>query len=179
MEKWYVIFTRTGYENRIKNIFDSYFAHEKIKFWIPKRKIIERAKGRLAEKIKPLFPGYVFINVEMTDNLYYRISEILKKGVFLKEGERPASVEEEEIRLILSLTKNSDLIDISKGIKEGDRVKIIEGPLKGYEGLIKKIDVRKKRAKVMLSVAKQIKSVDLAIEVVEKPVLQPKVLIKV
>jgi len=50
---------------------------------------------------------------------------------------------------------------------EGERVKIIEGPLKGYEGLIKKIDKRKKRAKVIFSIAGELKSVDLAIEVME------------
>ncbi|MGH2330672.1 antiterminator LoaP [Thermoanaerobacter mathranii] len=166
MKKWYVIFTRGGFENKVKNIIQNCFKEE-VKLLVPKRKIIERVKGQPVEKIKLLFPGYVFVNAEMSDELYYKMSEVLKRGVFLKEGKRPAFVKEEEMKIILSLIKNSDLIDVSKGIMEGERVKIIEGPLKGYEGLIKKIDKRKKRAKVMLSIAGELKSVDLAIEVIE------------
>ncbi|MFV9567142.1 antiterminator LoaP [Thermoanaerobacter mathranii] len=166
MKKWYVIFTRGGFENKVKDIIQNCFKEE-VKLLVPKRKIIERVKGQPVEKIKLLFPGYVFVNAEMSDELYYKMSEVLKRGVFLKEGKRPAFVKEEEMKIILSLIKNSDLIDVSKGIMEGERVKIIEGPLKGYEGLIKKIDKRKKRAKVMLSIAGELKSVDLAIEVIE------------
>ncbi|WP_028992407.1 antiterminator LoaP [Thermoanaerobacter thermocopriae] len=166
MKKWYVIFTRGGFENKVKDIIQNCFKEE-VKLLVPKRKIIERVKGQPVEKIKLLFPGYVFVNAEMSDELYYKMSEVLKMGVFLKEGKRPAFVREEEMKIILSLIKNSDLIDVSKGIMEGERVKIIEGPLKGYEGLIKKIDKRKKRAKVMLSIAGELKSVDLAIEVIE------------
>ncbi|ADD02003.1 NusG antitermination factor [Thermoanaerobacter mathranii subsp. mathranii str. A3] len=166
MKKWYVIFTRGGFENKVKDIIQNCFKEE-VKLLVPKRKIIERVKGQPVEKIKLLFPGYVFVNAEMSDELYYKMSEVLKRGVFLKEGKRPAFVREEEMKIILSLIKNSDLIDVSKGIMEGERVKIIEGPLKGYEGLIKKIDKRKKRAKVMLSIAGELKSVDLAIEVIE------------
>ncbi|EGD50903.1 NusG antitermination factor [Thermoanaerobacter ethanolicus JW 200] len=167
MKKWYVIFTRSGYENKVRDIIESCFKQEEVKLLIPKRKIIEREKGQPVERIRLLFPGYVFVNAEMSDDLYYKMSDVLKRGIFLKEGKRPAFVKEEEMKIILSLTKNSDLIDLSKGIMEGERVKIIEGPLKGYEGLIKKIDKRKKRAKVMLSIAGELKSVDLAIEVIE------------
>lgn len=167
MKKWYVIFTRSGYENEVKNIIENCFSKEEVKLLIPRRKIIERVKGQRVEKIKLLFPGYVFVNADMNDELYYKMSKVLRLGVFLKEGEKAAFVKEEEMKIILSLIKNSDLIDISKGIMEGDKVKIIEGPLKGYDGFIKKIDKRKKRAKIMLSIGGESKSVDLAIEIVE------------
>lgn len=167
MKKWYVIFTRAGHEQNVRKLIEQSFSKEEIKLLVPKRKIIERKKGQRVEKIKLLFPGYVFIHTNMSDEVYYRIRNVLDFAVFLKDGFRPAHVKEDDMRVILSLTGYSDLIGFSKGINIGGRVKIIDGPLKGYEGLIESIDKRKGRAKVRLKVAGDLKVVDLGIYIVE------------
>lgn len=167
MKGWYVIFTRTGYEQNVRKLIEQSFMKEEMKLLIPKRKIVERKSGKRLEKIKLLFPGYVFVHTDMSDEMYHRIRNVLGSAVFLKEGFRPAYVSEDEMRVILSLTGRSDLIDFSKGINIGGRVKIIDGPLKGYEGLIASIDKRKGRAKVRLKVAGDLKVVDLGIYIVE------------
>jgi transcriptional antiterminator NusG len=170
MKMWYVLFTKSGCEEKVGKIIKKIWENE-IEVLIPRRKIIERIKGEEREKIKLLFPGYVFVKTEMTETKYHEITSVLKQGVFLKEDKMPASLKEEEMRVILNLTGGSDLIDVSRGVKEGDRVKIIEGPLLGYEGFIQKVDKRKKRAKVIFKVAGEVKTVDLGLEIVEKMVL--------
>jgi len=158
MKMWYVLFTKSGFEEKVERIIKRMWGSE-IEVFIPRRKIIEKTKGKEREKIKLLFPGYVFIKTEMTEAKYHEITSVLKQGVFLKEDKMPASVKEEEIKFILNLTGGSDLIDVSRGVKEGDRVKIIEGPLLGYEGFIQKVDRRKKRAKVIFKLAGEVKSI--------------------
>ncbi|WP_240495856.1 MULTISPECIES: antiterminator LoaP [unclassified Thermoanaerobacterium] len=169
-EKWYVIYTRTGDELKVKRLIELLFCKLKrksIRVLIPKRAIIERKGKNRVEKIKFLFPGYVFIKTCMSHELYNDIKRLPRFLKFLKDGIEPAEVREEEINIILALIGDSDIVGFSTGIKVGGKVKIIDGPLKGFEGLIEKIDKRKGRVKVRLNVSGNVNLVDLGIRIVE------------
>jgi len=169
-EKWYVIYTRTGDELKVKRLIELLFCKLKrksIRVLIPKRAIIERKGKNRVEKIKSLFPGYVFIKTCMSYELYNDIKRLPRFLKFLKDEAEPAEVREEEIKIILSLVGDSDIVGFSTGIKIGGKVKIIDGPLKGFEGLIEKIDKRKGRVKVRLNVSGNVNLVDLGIRIVE------------
>jgi transcriptional antiterminator NusG len=165
--EWYVIFTKTGEEGKLGKILEIFFCKKELKILIPRRKIIERKEKQKTEKIKLLFPGYVFIKTKMCNEVYNRINNIYKFAKLLKEESEPAVVREAEMRIILSLTGNSDLIGFSKGIDVGGRIKIIDGPLKGYEGLIEKIDRRKNRAKIRLNVIGDCRLIDVGIHIID------------
>ncbi|MGJ7044909.1 antiterminator LoaP [Thermoanaerobacterium thermosulfurigenes] len=170
-EKWYVIYTRTGDELKVKRLIELLFCNLKrksIRVLIPKRAIIERKGKNRVEKIKSLFPGYVFIKTCMSYELYNDIKRLPRFLKFLKDEAEPAEVREEEIKIILSLVGDSDIVGFSTGIKIGGKVKIIDGPLKGFEGLIEKIDKRKGRVKVRLNVSGNANLVDLGIHIVEE-----------
>ncbi|SNX55042.1 antiterminator LoaP [Thermoanaerobacterium sp. RBIITD] len=168
--KWYVIYTKTGDEMKVKRFIDLLFNNfnkKVVKTLIPKRIIMERKGKQRIKKIKYLFPGYVFIKTGMCYDIYYKITKLPYLIKFLKDESEPAEVKEDEIRIILALTNDSDLIGFSTGIKIGGRIKIIDGPLKGYEGLIEKIDKRKGRVKVRLNVSGNANLVDLGLHIIE------------
>ncbi|MFU0784192.1 MAG: antiterminator LoaP [Thermoanaerobacterium thermosaccharolyticum] len=170
-EKWYVIYTRTGDELKVKRLIELLFSklnNKPIRVLIPKRAIIERKGKKQVEKIKFLFPGYVFIKTNMCFEIYYKISKLPHFLKFLKDEMEPAEVRDDEIRIILSLVGDSDIVGFSTGIKIGGKVKIIDGPLKGLEGLIEKIDKRKGRVKVRLNVSGNANLVDLGIHIIEE-----------
>ena len=167
MKKWYVIFTRHGYEDKVKKLINKYFFRYDIDIIVPKKKITERKNGKSLEVVKTLFPGYVFVNIELNKEIYYEFKELMSFASFLKEDSKPASVLYDEIKIIFNLTGKNDMIEISKGINVGGKIEIIDGPLKGYEGLILKIDKRKGRAKIRLDIAKHTKIVDVGLHIIK------------
>lgn len=166
-KKWYVIYTKTGEEIRVKKFIDLLIDKNKIKTLIPRRLITERKNKQLKKKMKYLFPGYLFVKTDMCNELYYEILNIPYFLKFLKDDLEPTEVYEDEIRIILNLMGDSELIGYSTGVKVGSKIRIVDGPLKGYEGLIEKINKRKERAKVRLSISGNANFVDLGLHIIE------------
>lgn len=134
---------------------------------IPKRKIIERRGGRNYEKIKTLLPGYVLIKADMSKELYYELKTVPNLIRVLKDDSEPVEVLEQEIAVILALTDNGDVIDFSSVYKVGNAIKVIDGPLKGLEGIIESYDHRKKRIKIRLDFMDRTRRIDLGAHLVD------------
>lgn len=175
MEKnmsWYVIFVETGYEDMFYHYIDKVKNHVyrgiKYNILIPKRKIFERKNGVRREVIRTMFPGYVLINTNSIVDFFLQAKNGPHVIRFLKQDNCFLKVKEEEINQILLLINSEGLIDLSRAFIENDKVVITEGPLFGMEGIIKKIDKRKGRAKVDFSINENTMLVDLGIEIIKK-----------
>src|SRR5699024_400424 len=117
------------------------FSGEEIETLIPKRKLIERRQGVWHERILKLFPGYIFIKTKMDNfEIYYKLKELPTIISVLKDGCYPMTVPENEMEIILALTRYGDVIDFSELYKEGDKIKVKNGPLQGLEGIIDRYD---------------------------------------
>jgi transcriptional antiterminator NusG len=163
LKKWYVIFTHTGRENKLKDLITTIYSTEEVNPLVPFRKLKERKKGVETIKTRTLFPGYIFIKAQMSSELYRSMIQIPSIVRLLKTDSEPAHVSDEEMRPILELTYDSEVIGFSKGIRIGSKVEIIDGPLKHFEGRIITIDSRKGRAKVCLDLLGSSKRVDLGL----------------
>jgi len=149
---WYAIHVRTGNEDTVceairKQVARIGYAGE-FELLVPKRKLYERRQGVFSEVVHTLFPGYVL--VQSTD--IWKLAKLTRpcKGVFRyleSEGEFQ-EVNPAEICFVLRLTNSESEIEPSEVIMEDGITKVLNGPLKGNEGLIKKIDWHKQRAKV-------------------------------
>jgi transcriptional antiterminator NusG len=148
--KWYALFVETGQEERLKQLINTVYPDEDIKILIPKRKLKERRQGKTHEVVKKLFPGYVLIKTVMAINMYYRLSKLPMVYSILKDECEPVPIRDEEMAVILALTSEGDTIGFSEVYREGDRITVVSGPLKGLEGIIEKFDARKKRIKVCI-----------------------------
>lgn len=166
-KKWYVLFTRTGDEIKLKEVIEHFFPQNVIKPLIPRRRLMEKRLGKRIEVVRILFPGYVFIHTHMTDRIYRMIKQMPASAKVLMADMKPAEVPMEEMNPILQLTSASEIIGFSTGIRVGSKVKIIDGPLKDFEGIILNVDSRKGRAKVSLDILNDTKKVDLGLIVLK------------
>lgn len=152
---WYVIHTYSGYEEQvaesIKERAKSLKMEDKIfDAIVPKVKEIEIRSGRKKTVEKRLFPGYVFVQMIVTEDSWYVVRNTPNVTGFVGFGVRPTPVklsEMEHIKKLIKVEEPKYKIDLSIG----DLVRIIDGPLKGFEGKVDEIDEEKGKIKVLVS----------------------------
>ena len=164
--QWYALFVKTGEEEDMRKYLETLLPDINMKILIPKRKLQERRKGKVYEEIKTLMPGYVLVKTEMDVDFYYRLKKMPGLLKILRDESEPLPIPEHEIAVILALTNQGDVIEFSEVYKEGDRIKVARGPMKGLEGIIESYDHRKKRLKIRLEILGQVKKVDIGAEFV-------------
>lgn len=164
--QWYALFVKTGEEEDMRKYLETLLPDINMKILIPKRKLQERRKGKVYEVIRTLLPGYVLVKTEMDVDFYYRLKKLPGLLKILRDESEPLPIPEHEIAVILALTNQGDVIDFSEIYKEGDRIKVARGPMKGLEGIIESYDHRKKRLKIRLEILGQVKKVDIGAEFV-------------
>lgn len=163
-DRWYALFVLTGEEDKVKERL-CYSLSDEVKVLVPKRKLRERKNGKWFFITRVLFPGYVLLNGNIDIHDYYmmkRVPGILK---FLRCGNDILEIDDSEIYLISKLIYNDEIIGVSNLLLEDGKVHVVDGPLVSMEGIIKRIDYRKGRAKVIISFLGEEKTVDLGISV--------------
>jgi transcription termination/antitermination protein NusG len=138
----------------------------------PKKLMPIRRRGVTRKELRPIFPGYLFIQSEgILDepDLYWTIRRTEGFIRFLRESSSPSPLSERDLGLIRHFISFGEYADTSKvTFDENDRIVVLEGPLKGLEGSIVKVDRRKGRAKVVLDMYDSKIPIDLGFEVVER-----------
>lgn len=107
---------------------------------VPKRKLIERKDGKNKKVICKMYPGYVLVKTMDIETFYkhtYQVPHILR---FLRVGGGFLEIKENEINHIIKLVNKKGIVQMLKGIRIGNSVRITNGPLMGNEGIIQKID---------------------------------------
>lgn len=166
---WYVIQVRTGTEESIriqcqKNLSESVMERCFIPYYEEKRKI----RGTWTTIQKVLFPGYVFIISEKVDELYHQLKQILGLTKLIGIGQEIVPLTEEEQNFLLSFGGQKQIVAMSEGIIEGKQVRVLEGPLQGWEGMIRKIDRHKRKAWIEVKLFGRMQLVQVGLEIVEK-----------
>ena len=171
---WFVLFARTGAEDKIVEQLKYEFGEDIYFPFVPKKTAIYRRNGVKSEFQQICFPGYVFLEADKSAEeaindlkpVIYRQNGVYR---FLHYGEKSDIVMHKKEQLKLNkLIGNERTIDISKGFKEGDKVKIVSGSLLNYEGTIKHINTSQKQAVIELPMFGTITSVTVGLELVEK-----------
>lgn len=168
---WYVVHCLTGHEEDVRSkIKGDDIARAVVPIElvvVPRRIMRERRKSNWVDVERVLFPGYVFLQADMTPAAYYNIKSIA--GVIRVLGTpRPVPLMEDEITLLLQLSVNGNPLGMSEALDEGGKVTVISGPLKGLEGNIIKLDKRRFRAKVNVAIMGEPRVVELAVSVIKK-----------
>jgi len=152
---WYVIHTYAGYEDQVAENIKQRAETLKLQEYIfevivPKEKQIEIKNGKRKIVEKRSFPGYVFVNMIVTDESWYVVRNTPSVTGFLGSGVRPTPIPESEIVSIKSKMEQEEP-EHTVDLREDDLVRINDGPLKGYEGKITEVDANKGRVKVSVS----------------------------
>lgn len=165
--KWHAIFVETGKEDRVKEWLQIELKESNIRILVPKRKLRERKEGIWNEKVRILFPGYVLLNGDVSTSEYYKIRSTPGLIRVLQDGSGLLEIHESEIQIINKLVQDGDVIGTSGILLEGEKIIVMDGPLKGLDGLIEHLDRRKGRAKVRFNFIGEPRLVDLSIYTVQ------------
>jgi len=152
---WYVIHTYSGYEEQVadslKQRIESMNMGEKIfDVVVPKEKQIEIKNGKRKIVEKKIFPGYVMVDMIVTDDSWYVVRNTPNVTGFIGFGVRPTPMVKEEIDRIrkrMGVEEPKYQIDL----RSGDLVKITDGALKGFEGKIEEVNQGKGKVKVLVN----------------------------
>jgi len=175
MEKqWYVVNTYSGHENKVKEKLEMRAESMDMMDYIyrviiPEQKEVEIKDGVEKEKTKKMFPGYILVEMVMSDEAWYVVRNTPGVTGFIGssgKGAKPTPLQPYEVDNIL---KNMGLsrIDIDKELVEGAKVKIIAGPFDGMFGVIDTIDVPNQKINLLVDLFGQETSVEVAINEIE------------
>ena len=138
-------------------------------FW-PRRSLKVRRAGLWKEVLQPVFPGYLFVEADsVAGDVYQKVRGLPGFLRFLPSNQDVQPVSERDARPLALLLRYGEVIRKSIAVfDDNNRIRILEGPLKGLEGLIVKVDRRKGRAKVKLDLYDESRLVDFGFTSLEK-----------
>ncbi len=159
MEKeWYVVNTYSGHESKVKEKLEMRtesmgFQDNIFRIIIPEETVKETMKdGSIKEKKKKMFPGYILVEMVMTDDAWYIVRNTPGVTGFIgssRKGAKPTPLKSQEIDRILSnmgLTR----MNVEKELVVGTKVNIVDGPFKGMFGSVDNLDLENGRLTVLI-----------------------------
>jgi len=153
---WYVLHTYSGYEDSVafnlKQRIDSMDMQDKIfNVLVPKEKKIKIRDGKRVTVEEKIYPGYVLVEMIVTDDSWYVVRNTPNVTGFVGSGTVPTPVSEEEMK---SLQKRMGVEEPKYKIDfaASDLVRIMDGPFKDYEGKVSEVDESKGKVKVLVSI---------------------------
>lgn len=177
MEKeWYVVNTYSGHENKVKEKLEmraSTMGMEDyiLRVVVPEQKEIEITKdGKEKEKIKKMFPGYILVEMVMTDEAWFIVRNTPGVTGFIGssgKGAKPFPLTPMEVDKILG-SMGMSRFDSENDLKVDDSIKVINGPFANMYGKVKKIDMENQNLEVSLDLFGQETIVELKLNEIEK-----------
>jgi len=136
---------------------------------VPEEETIEIKNNKRLEKTTKIFPGYLFVHVVLDESLYYDLRNIMGVSKFVGTKTHPTPVTEDEILKVLrKVGDKTKKIDVD--FEEGEVIKVISGPFRGYSGPISEINVDRGTLKALISIFGRETPVKLDFDQVEKAV---------
>jgi len=172
---YYALQVKTRAEEKFIRLFNKQNPDISLSLHFPQRTLDIRRKGKVRKSTLPIFPGYIFLELEADENINHYYRPFRKTDGFfrfLRSNSNITPLRHKDHELILHFTKRIGPIAGKSKVyfNEDNRIVVLHGPLSGLEGKIIKVDRRKKRARVTLDLYDDSFAIDLAFEVIEKAV---------
>ena len=174
-KEWYVVNTVSGYEYKVKEklemmIVNSPEIQESIfRVIVPEQTIVEFKDGVKKERIKKMFPGYVLVEMIMSDEVWFIVRNTQGVTGFIGssgKGAKPIPLMPDEVDRILS-NMGMSRIDLAKDLAEGKKVRITDGPFKNMVGKVSSYDLENKKVNLLLDLFGQETSVEVKLSEIE------------
>lgn len=174
-KEWYVVNTVSGYEYKVKEklemmIVNSPEIQESIfRVIVPEQTIVEYKDGVKKEKIKKMFPGYVLVEMIMSDEVWFIVRNTQGVTGFIGssgKGAKPIPLMPDEVDRILS-SMGMSRMDLANDLAEGKKVRITDGPFKNMVGKISTYDLENKKVELLLDLFGQETSVEVGLSEIE------------
>ena len=172
--KWYVVNVYSGFEKRVLDLIRN--QSNKIglssmfgEILIPTEEVTEIKKGERVKTDRKFFPGYILVQMALTDETWHLVRSIPKVSGFLGARGKPLPMSSAEVERIVKRVEDS--ARTSKNVIDyeiGDAVTVCDGPFAELHGVIEEMDKEKERVKVAVSIFGRFTNVDLSFSQVEK-----------
>ncbi len=174
-KKWYVVNTYSGHENKVKENLEMRIESMEMqdnifRIVVPEQTEIEIKDGVKKEKVKKMFPGYVLVEMIMSDEAWYVVRNTPGVTGFIGssgKGAKPIPLQPNEVDRILNNMGLSRL-EIGNELNIGDQIKIIDGPFKAMFGKVEDIDLKQQKLTVLIDLFGQETPVEVEFTQIEK-----------
>ncbi len=152
--RWYAIHTYAGYEKAVernlKQRIESLGMEDKIfEVVVPTEKKIKIKGGKRAEEEEKVYPGYILVNMIVTDDSWYLVRNTPRVTGFVGSGVHPVPLEEKEVDILMK-RMSSDTVKHQIELQIDDPVIVVDGPFKELEGKVGEIDEERGKVKVLV-----------------------------
>ncbi|MGD8345848.1 MAG: transcription termination/antitermination protein NusG [Lysobacterales bacterium] len=174
-KRWYVVHAYSGFEKQVKKSLEDRIERSDLQdlfgeVLVPTEEVVEMKGGQKRRSDRKFFPGYVLVEMEMTDDSWHLVKSVPKVMGFIGgTADRPAPITEREADAILNRVKEGVDKPRPKVLFEpGEMVRVIDGPFNDFNGVVEEVDYDKSRLKVAVLIFGRSTPVELEFHQVEK-----------
>ena len=171
-KRWYIVHVYSGYENKVKTNLEKRIEYmdmgDKIfRVEVPQKTITQVKAGKKTEKDEKIFPGYVLVEMIMTEDTWYVVRHTAGVTKFVGSAKKPIPAKESEIKKIIQRSVGS-VQKIELDVKVGDQVKISSGPFADFIGEITEVYPDKAKLRATVSIFGRETPVELEYKQIQK-----------
>ncbi len=172
--RWYVVNTHSGFEKKVAQAITEQSQRKGLAEYfsqvlVPMEEVIEVRRGKKINAERKFFPGYILINMDMTDESWHLVKDTPKVTGFLGSSGKPSPISKEEAQAILSQVQEGvDKPKRSVIFEVGETVRVADGPFASFNGVVEDIDEEKERLKIAVSIFGRSTLVELGYGQVDK-----------
>jgi len=173
-KQWYVVHTYSGFENKVAAAIEQrakiFGLQDQIsRVVVPTEEVVEIRKGQKRITPQKFFPGYVLVEMEMTDDSWHLVKSTPKVTGFVGSGPRPAPLPTEEMdEIIRQMEVGAEKPKPKSVFQKGDKVRVVEGPFVNFSGTIEDLNPERGKLKVMVTIFGRLTPVELEYYQVER-----------
>lgn len=170
---WYAVHTIAGHENKVKEVLtrraqvEGYWDYDLFEILIPTEQELSTRGGKRRLIDKKVFPGYILVQMNLTDDVYKLVKSTSGVTGFVQSGNKPVPLEDYEVKRILSNLESSKEAP-KVAYEKSDIVRVIEGPFSDYTGKIEEVNADREKLKVMINIFGRETPVELDFTQVER-----------
>lgn len=172
--KWYIIQVLSGAEKKVIEQLKKKLDSEEKKslfedFFVPEEEQIVVRRGKKVKEFKKIFPGYLLVRMNFSNESWLLLSSIPKVTGFLGDGSVPKVVTDKEVEQIYRRIETSNSASyLASKFNVGDEVNVIDGPFSSFSAIIQSVDVKKEMLSVVVSIFGRQTLLDLRFDQVDK-----------
>ena len=173
--RWYVVHAYSNFENKVKQALEERIKREGLeayfgKILVPTEEIVEMRMGQQRKSERKFFPGYVLVQMELTDETWHLVKDVPRVLGFIGgTSDRPAPISEKEAMSILNRVEEGVNKPRPKTLFEsGEVIRVIDGPFKDFNGVVEEVNYEKNKLKISVLIFGRSTSVELGFGQVEK-----------
>jgi transcriptional antiterminator NusG len=157
-KQWFVVHTYSGFENKVAEAIQSRakifgMADKITQVLVPTEKVVEVRNKQKRETEQKFFPGYVLVEMELTDDTWHLVRSTPKVTGFVGSGQKPVALSQDQVDDIQrQMATGAEKPKPKSVFQQGDKIRVIEGPFQNFQGVVEDTNPERGRMKVIVPV---------------------------